>query len=241
MEKKSLIMLVAIMLAVSLNACSNVWVRGSGDLTTEVRSVRDFTKIDLVGSGDVIITQTGEESLAVETDDNIMNHISTEVRGDTLYLSLESTVGSISPTRLRFWLSVDELESIENSGSGDIAVKALDTDHLDIEINGSGDVTVTALTAETVDVDISGSGAVETAGTSTQQDISINGSGKYVASNLQSEIVEVDINGSAAVTVWATESLDAQIYGSGDVVYYGAPSVSSSGSGSGKVVHRGHK
>ena len=50
-------------------------VKGSGKLITESREVREFDRIVLNGSGEVVITQGDEESLSVETDDNIMPYI----------------------------------------------------------------------------------------------------------------------------------------------------------------------
>jgi hypothetical protein len=225
-----------------LSACGFRVIRGSGDLVTESRSVSNFDRVSLSGSGEVIVTQSGEESLTVETDDNIIEYVTTEVRGGTLYLGFDTTgPKSISPTRLRFDLNVKELIGLKISGSGEITAASLDTDRLEVGVSGSGDVEIDSLTAQEVEVRISGSGNVELAGEATGQDITVSGSGKLRAGDLRSETVEVSISGSGDATVWAIESLDARISGSGSVEYYGSPTVDSSGSGSGKVRHLGGK
>jgi hypothetical protein len=225
-----------------LSACGFRIIRGSGKLVTESRSVRDFDRVSLSGSGEVVITQGGEESLTVETDDNVIKYVTTEVRGGTLYLGFDTErVRSISPTRLQFALSVKDLVGVKISGSGDIIAASLDTDRLDVGVSGSGDVEIDSLTAEDVEVQITGSGNVELAGEATGQDITISGSGELHAGDLKGETVEVTINGSGGVTVWAAESLDARINGSGSVKYYGNPTVDLSGSGSGKIRSLGEK
>lgn len=243
MSKRSLsvIGLLAILI-VLLSACNLAGLRGSGDLITETRNVSNFDRISLSGSGNVIITQNGEESLVVETDDNIMEYVTTEVRGGTLELGFSSArAGGISPTRLTFTLSVDNLEGLTVSGSGDIEAEGIETDSLEINVSGSGDIRVDSLTADLVEAQISGSGEIVLAGEAADQDIQISGSGKYRAGDLLSETVTVEIGGSGDVTVWTTNSLDASIGGSGNVSYYGTPSVSSSTSGSGSINSLGEK
>ncbi len=232
--------LVPLLLACSLGSFGTV--RGSRNLITESRNVSNFDRVSLSGSGEVLITQGGEESLTVETDDNIMQYVTTEVRSGTLYLGFDTERNkSISPSRLRFTLGVDDLVGLNISGSGDMTAASLDTDRLDVKVGGSGDVRIDSLATGAVDVQISGSGEIELAGEADGQDITISGSGEVRTGDLQSETVEVRISGSGDATVWATESLDARITGSGSVRYYGSPTVNSSGSGSGKISSLGEK
>ena len=243
MNKRSskVIGLLAIVVTL-LIACGFGITRGSGNLITESRSVSNLNRVNLSGSGEVVITQSGEESLTVETDDNIMQYVTTEVRGGTLYLGFDTKrVKSISPTRLRFDLNVKDLVGLKVSGSGDITSASLDTNRLDVGVSGSGDVRIDSLTAEEVEVRISGSGEVELAGEVTGQDVTISGSGKYRGGDLRSETVSLTISGSGDATLWATESLEARLTGSGSVNYYGNPKTDVSGSGSGKVRGLGAK
>ena len=240
MNKRAILALIVI--ALLLSACGGLnIIRGSGDVITESRNVRDFDRVTLSGSGDVIITQGDDESLTVETDDNIMQYVTTEVRGGTLYLGFERGVSLVSATRLQFDLHVKDLVGVKISGSGNIISESLDTGRLDIDVSGSGDVEVDSLTAQDVEVKISGSGDIELAGEVTGQDITISGSGKYRAGNLRSERGKMTISGSGDATVWTTEAFDSRISGSGSVKYYGKPRINMTGSGSGKVRSLGEK
>lgn len=217
-------------------------IRGSGNLVTESRDVSDFNAVHLSGMGEVIITQSGEESLVIETDDNTLPYVTTEVRGRTLYLGFDDEeFRMFDPTSLVFTINVKELEGLDISGSGDIKVGELETDDLDVNLSGSGSVYVDYSTAETTVVNISGSGNVEIAGEAARQTVDINGSGNYRAEDLRSETVNIEINGSGGATLWATESMDINLGGSGSVSYYGNPTVSTSQSGSGTVRDLGSK
>ncbi|UCG23839.1 MAG: DUF2807 domain-containing protein [Chloroflexota bacterium] len=240
-KKRYLVVLLLLTAILTVTACNANIVDGSGDLITETREVSGFDSIDLSGSGEVIVTQGGSESLTVETDDNVMEHVETEVRGGTLHLGFEEGLNLIDPTRLIFTVGVDDLSELRISGSGDFEADSVDTDRFNVTVSGSGDVQIGDLMADSVEARISGSGDVDLAGEATTQDVTISGSGKYRAGDLASESVEVSISGSGNATVWATESLDSNISGSGTVNYYGRPSINSSGSGSGQINNLGEK
>lgn len=218
-----------------VTACNTRVIRGSGEVVTETREVSGFDGISLSGSGEVVIIQNGNESLTIETDDNVMEHIEARVENGELKIGVESGFSILSTTRLIFTVEVDDLKNVSISGSGDIESESIETDYLGAKISGSGDVQISDLTAVEVYISISGSGEVDLAGKATNQDVSISGSGKYRAGDMCSESVEVSISGSGNATVCATETLVTKISGSGSVDYYGSPAVDSSGSGSGKV------
>jgi hypothetical protein len=236
----SVMVLLLFVAVLTMTACNAV-ITGSGDLITETRQVSNFDRIELSGSGEVIVTQGGSESLSIETDDNVMKHVKAEVEGGTLKLGFEEGVSIISSTRLIFYVGVDDLTGVAISGSGDVETDMLETDSLEAAVSGSGDVRIADLTTGEVKASISGSGEIDLAGEAAAQDITISGSGQYLAADVCSESVSVSISGAGDATVCATGTLDANISGSGSVDYYGRPSVNSSGSGSGKINNLGDK
>lgn len=242
MGKKRLVLALLLLAAiVSVTACDVSFTRGSGDLITETREVSGFDSIDLSGFGEVNVTQGGGESLTIETDDNVMEHVKAEVSGGTLNLGFEDGVNAVLPTRLVFTVGVDELTSVSISGSGDIESEMIVTDRFDATISGSGDVQIPELTADAVEARISGAGEIDLGGEAADQNVNIGGSGSYRGGDLRGETVKVTIGGSGNATVWATDSLETNISGSGSVKYYGSPSVNTSNSGSGDVNSLGEK
>ena len=55
-------------------------VVGSGTAATESRSVSDFRGVSVSGVGQVILENTGTESLTITAEDNIMPLLESEVR-----------------------------------------------------------------------------------------------------------------------------------------------------------------
>jgi hypothetical protein len=237
---KATIGITIVMLLVS--ACGLLPVPGSRNIITETRSVSGFDHVSISGGGSMDIIQDGSESLTIETDDNVMQYVTSEVRGKTLELGLDfGSLRSIMPSKLHFTLHVKDLGGINTSGSWDVTSAALKTTSMDIVTSGSGNVHIDSLIVDSLNITVSGSGNVNLTGKAKQQSITISGSGKYVAGDLQSNESQVGISGSGNVTVWATDKLTARVSGSGDVKYYGAPVVSFNESGSGNIQSLGTK
>src|SRR4051812_23158404 len=120
------------------SACGLNAIDGSGTVVTETRPVAGFTAVLLRGSGRVVVEQTGTESLTVTTDDNLLPHIQTEVKGNTLELGSNEWTTSLNPTKdILFTLHVKTLEAVDLSGSGNVEAKGLSPNSLRVEINGS--------------------------------------------------------------------------------------------------------
>jgi len=204
-------------MAIVVTACNFRSIKGSGDLITESMEVSSFDRVSLSGIGKVIITQGKGESLSIETDDNVMEHISVEVDGRTLKLGFKNGFNAISPTQLKFSVGVDALSGLAISGSGDIESDELETGHLEVKVSGSGRVQIADLNADMVNAEISGAGDIKLTGDATMQDVEISGAGNYLAGDLCSESVRVSISGSGNATVCATDTLDSDISGNGKI------------------------
>lgn len=192
-------------------------IRGSGHLVTQERDIDNFTRIELSGSFDLFV-QVGEQpSLSITFDDNIIEHIETEVHGRTLEIDCRESFSSSRGCRIA--IAVPKLDAIFLSGSGDIVAENIDSDEFRFEVSGSGDF--------------------EARGRVKELDISVKGSGDVDARDLIAEYAYVVIKGSGDVDVHATEELDGSIYGSGDITYFGDPKhVSRRVAGSGDINRR---
>jgi hypothetical protein len=216
-------------------------VRGSGDVVREERRVSDFDHVSLTGIGRVVLTQGESESLTVETDDNILPYIRTEVRGRTLVLGFNkrATGRSMDPSELTFHLQVREVSGLDLTGAGTLEADSLTCDRLQVHLSGAGHIAVDSLDAEELVVRLSGAGGLEVAGEVTEQDVDISGVGAYRGSRLQSERAVVEVSGAGGATVWVTETLNVRVSGVGSVDYYGSPSVTQNVSLVGKVASLG--
>jgi hypothetical protein len=210
--------LVALALASSVALLAGCGVRGSGVMASETRNVSGFSAVSLSGSGDVRIEQTGQESLTIEAEDNLLPLLETYVDDGTLVLRTRPNT-SIRPTRtIRYRITVARLDSANISGSGSLRATGVDSDRFTTSISGSGSMTLT--------------------GKAKAIDLSISGSGSYDAANLVSQTGRISISGSGSGVVNTSEELEVAISGSGSIEVVGKPWVEQHISGSGRVSRR---
>jgi hypothetical protein len=214
MRYRSVLALLAVLL---LAGCTII--RGSGQLSSESRQVSGFTKVELSGSGELKIEQTGTESLTISAEDNVLPKISSEVSGRTLILGSKSNAKIIPTKPISYSLTVKDLTGLA--------------------VSGSGSVTMSKLATPGLSTDISGSAAITASGTADDQDLKISGSGRFEAEQLRSKTVKVDMSGSGIVSVYASDVLDIHMSGSGTLTYTGDPKqVTQQISGSGKLIKK---
>ena len=236
----ALIVLIAAGLACAIPLGVNT-VRGSGVVVTEEREVSGFEGVALSGVGQVIITQGDEESLSIETDDNLMRYIESNVRNETLELGLARNTIPIPTQSIIFRVSVDDLTRLTSSGAGSFEIEELDADRLKVTLSGAGDIGINSLSATDLAVKISGAGNVDLAGQVGTQEIHLSGLGRYSAPDLESQTASVRISGAGGAVIWVLDTLDVEISGAGNVEYYGSPKVTREISGAGNVSSRGDK
>ncbi|UCC45887.1 MAG: DUF2807 domain-containing protein [Candidatus Zixiibacteriota bacterium] len=189
-------------------------IEGSGDIVSEERIVDSFQRIKSSGSFDIEVKVGEEQTVTVWFDDNLIEYVITEVRRGTLEIRTERSYSSYDGCRIQ--ITVESLEEVSLSGSGNIYVENLAGDEFVCTVSGSGD-----LTAE---------------GEVNELEIKVSGSGEVDARDLKAREAYVRVSGSGDVDVWATESLTGRVSGSGDITYYGNPEdVSTRVSGSGDI------
>lgn len=204
---------------IMLVSCSKERVSGSGPVTTEDRSVSNFTKVSSSGSTNVHIVKGANFSVQVKGYSNLLPYFETKLRNNTLEVGYRNGT-NVRNDNLEVFVTMPVFEGAAVSGSADVDVKGNFTaNRMDVSISGSGNISLQSGNTQTLDADISGSGGIAAFGvTADKADISISGSG--------------------TAEVKAVTHLKANISGSGNIYYKGAPAIESSVSGSGKLVHR---
>jgi hypothetical protein len=208
-----------------------------GRAATQTRTVAGVTAVDLRTSGTLVITQGERVSLQVTAGENVIDRLTSDVRGGSLVLSVRRP-GLVRLGTVRYDLVVPSLDGVRVSGSGGVESSGDLGPRLAVETSGSGSVRAEGLKLERLDVSISGSGSVQLVGSASRQTARISGSGGYAAGRLKSREAEVTISGSGNADLTVTDSLDAEISGSGSITYAGGATVNARTSGSGRITER---
>lgn len=191
----------------SLTACdgklfSRAEIEGSGNVIKVERPLTGFTGIDAGGAVEVIVTAQKDFKVEVEADDNVINHVTTTVRGGTLIISMDDEQ-SFSDATVKVYVSLPTLTLLDISGASTAKVSHVKSDELTINVSGASKVT--------------------TEGTSKHLLGDISGASSLKAEKLSSEHVTIEASGASNSYVTATEYLTAEASGASAVYYSGNP------------------
>jgi hypothetical protein len=191
-------------------------IEGSGVMKTETRKVEPFTSIVLTDleSSYLVIEQTGEESLTITAEENLIAMFTSEVKDGVLYLTFKKG-NSFHGKRPTYKITVKDLRRIHVQGGAAIEASKLNTEKLSILIEGAAGGNL--------------SGRVD------DLTIEIKGAGWIGAGELRAKRAKVSVEGAGRVTVNASDELDADVSGAGIVWYIGEPKLKSNVEGLGWI------
>lgn len=220
-----------LLVAVGLSACGEV-IEGSGNVTKETRELTAFNTINTSGAYEVVLIK-GDPAIEIETDDNLHEHIVTEVKDEVLHI--HSNNKHLNAEEMRLLIYIDQLKGIDISGAVDLSSKeVIAAKEFKVDISGAGNVVLT-LDVGAFNLDISGGAELILDGKATVADLDITGAGEVDAAALQTEETSIDITGAGEVNIAVEKKLNIDITGAGEVKYTGDPEVTKGVTGAGEV------
>lgn len=251
--KLKLNLLLAVIIIANITSCTKgVFVRGSERLTTETRTLQDFSKLANEGSFIIQIIQDTVSFVIIEAEDNLISLIRTNVQDDVLIIYTDENLNNRLPMKLEVHTSA--LSAMELNGSGEINFGHFFNNKFSAVNNGSGSILggtnckdaylrsngsgsmSLKIQTETIDVGIYGSGDIYLEGEADHGEMGIYGSGNIKYFNFLQKSCMTNTNGSGNIYVNVSELLDVKIYGSGSVYYQGNPSTIVKIDGSGELI-----
>jgi len=218
---------------VHLGGLINVTDDDSPTITKEF-PVSNFTKIKLLCSGNVEVTQGDKNSVVAQAPAGTMDHLDVRVEDNTLILDTKPN-RMFRNNHLKFLVTLKDLTEALIDGSGDFYLNPLNTTRLDLKIDGAGDFHIEDLKVGVLSLRIDGAGDATVSGQATEEIIVIDGAGDFKGLELQAENARVEIDGAGDARLWVNQTLNVTVNGSGDVRYKGSPTVSKSIDGAGSV------
>jgi hypothetical protein len=209
-------------------------IEGVGPVIERKVELSRFTGITIPGSAKIYLSQGSEQVVKIEGQENIIDNLILDIAGGVWRIEGKKPVWR-SET-LKIYITIEELNLIKISGSGDVFTENHFDGKSDLELRISGSGTINLdIEADDIDGSVSGSGNIYLTGSADKLNLGISGSGKIKAEKMKAQSADVRITGSGNMDIWVVENLDATISGSGSVYYTGNPRVNTRVSGSGNV------
>ncbi len=216
----------------TFSSCDS-FVVGSGKLIKTTCDVSSFNALDVSGAFKVFLSQGESENVFIETDDNILEYVIVEVRGNTLKIGTHGV--GLSDITIRAYVQVKNLEDIKVSGAGKLNGETpLKSERLAIRTSGAGKVQL-EIRCERLNADASGAGEIILKGNADRIVAEISGAGELDCEKVLCSKFQAQISGAGKAITAAENQIDARISGAGSLNYKGNPKVYSQISGAGSI------
>jgi hypothetical protein len=234
--------LLLITLFITLTSCYiDGWdnaISGNGNVVEETRDVSGFTGVHASTGIDVYLSEGNEFEVRVEADENLMEVILTELKGDHLVVKTDR-VNIRRAKSKKVHVTLPELKELKISSAGDCVGKTpFRCDDLRLSISSAGDLTL-EVEADRIFLDISSSGDARIAGTTNELDASLSSAGDLSAYDLIAKKVSVNVSSAGDARVHATEEISMNASSAGNIYYRGdARVIHSRSSSAGDIVKK---
>lgn len=222
----------------TFTGCKEEVVRGKGSITAEGRTLQQFDKVIIDITADVTIEIGKSHAVEVKAQSNLMEHIKTEVTGNTLRIYNEGMIFNSSD--IDIIVQVPSLTMLELKGAADVRttgdIKGTD---FKLQVLGASEIDIDELHVDNLDVKLSGASELHiNRGVAGKAKYKVTGAGEIRAEGLETKEVAARVSGAGEMSLFVTEKLDADITGAGEIDYRGHPQITSDITGAGELIDK---
>ena len=233
------------------------------DENAQVRKVPSFTAISVSSAIDLYLTQSNKNEVAVSaTNDEIRDHIITEVVGGTLIIRLGDKGTWFSwrkwgNYKTKAYVSIKDIDALTASGASTVhLINTIESPKMRIKLSGASDFkgNIKAgvlmyqltgasdykgqITANSIDIDGSGASSIELIGNVDDLAVEVSGASDAKLYNLTAKGAILRASGASNIGVTVTEILRANSSGASDINYKGNPNVKESNTSGASNIRR---
>lgn len=203
-------------------SCNTNCIEGNGRPGSESRDLPVFTKIELGGAYNLVLTQdSATQSLMIHADENLLPYIKTEVRDGALRVYSDDNICD----DVKIAIAMNELTNLDVSGAVEVEMtNRFSTQEFQLEASGAVEATLD-VEAEKINTSISGAGEIGYRGEAGRHDVRVSGAGELKAFDLVTGIYDIRVSGAAECGIHVLNELHVSASGASSVLYKGNPTV----------------
>jgi putative autotransporter adhesin-like protein len=218
---------MAAVVAVLFTSCNTNFaslkkVDGSGNVVTKNRNFSsDFTSISASNGLEVVIEQGANSKIEVEADDNLQEHIKTEVTEGEL--KIYSDVNIRNAKSKKVFVQLAKLNSLETSSGASVTSKnILENTSIDFSSSSGSEINV-KVNASTVSCDSSSGSEIKISGKADKLDTESSSGSSIDATDLVVKSAVADSSSGSSINLNATETITAEASSGSSVNYTTKP------------------
>ena len=217
---KQIVFIISLLTLIAVYTFAQGQESGNKNVITQDRQLPAFNAIDAGGSVNVKIQKGTSQSVKVESDENLMDKIITEVSNEILTIT---TKGMKNATKTNVYVTTTSLKSLTAHGAVDVEGQSLfEADEFTLDASGASSVKLD-LDVNYLKSTVSGASDVTLSGRATTHKIRLSGAGSLKAKGLVTDDAEYLVEGASDAFLNVTSSLTGESKGASEVKYIGNP------------------
>ena len=197
-------------------------IRGNGEITKQLYDVDNFDAVKVDGARTLVLTQGDNFSVEVETDSNIQDYVTIEVKNNTLYFGF-NTKKIKKYEVLKFYVTAPNYKQIKASGASVIKSNGtLSGDNLLIAASGASDLNL-EVDYKNIITKVSGASDVTLSGSTSSSIVDCSGASEFHGKNLTTTSSVINASGASTCYVNSNAHLTYEVSGASEVKYVSTP------------------
>lgn len=202
---------------------SNKEIKGNGQIEKESRQPGNFEGIQTCCSMEVYVRKGSSYEVQIEADENLLEHIRTEVNQGQLLIRPKEGASLQPSQRIKVYLSMPDLLSLEASSSSRVLIEdTFPSSSLQLEVSSSAAVEL-PFEGEDLRIEGSSSGKIKLSGEAQQTRIEVSSSCRVDAEAFVTRQLRMEGSSSGRVAIGVAEELRAELSSSARLSYTGQP------------------
>ena len=228
--------MTAAVVATALPASAQNRVTGSGNVTSESRTVGRFNGVRIGGAFKVVLTKGSTSALKIEAEDNILPKIETYVEGGTLVIKLRDNWSFNTRGPMRAYITFTDLQSLDISGAVTATCEGtIEADRFTLDASGASNINLPFKVRE-LNTDVSGASKITLTGSAERFSLDASGATSLYAFGLSTGRSRLDLSGASKAEISVNEELNVDASGASKVTFRGSPRIQTiDASGASKV------
>ncbi|MDP3453455.1 MAG: head GIN domain-containing protein [Bacteroidales bacterium] len=237
MTRKIILTLILIVIALTTHSCLDyVTIFPSGGVYSYERPARPFSEISVSNGIDLIINQSYNFKITVEADDNLHQHIITEVSGNNLQIYIKRGVVLGQGRRIKVYVSCPWIGTVTSSGGGRVIFEnPWNGSSLFCRVSGGGSITG-EVRVDKLNISLSGGSDCSLIGFSESVKINSTGGSKVRMNHFETNICDINISGGGKAELTVFDYLHVFASGGSKILFTGNPKVTTTLTGGSAVI-----
>ncbi len=221
---KIIIAVVMMLLAISCGnngSFLNDGLSGNGNVTSSKRTTENFDAIEAKTGIKVIIEQTDNYSIEAKTDENLQEHLKTEVANGVLSIYFDENINTAEERTV--YVKVPNLKKISSSSGASVeSTTTIKSETLDLKSSSGSEMNL-RINAKNLSCDSSSGSEIEAKGKAENLRTESSSGSSIILNNLEVANAVCKSSSGSSTKVNPSESLNADASSGSSIKYYSTP------------------